>query len=137
MVSLGWPIQQVQYKNSSELWLYMESNNPVISKKILCTFCRHGSEKWFIMKWLILDLLDVVWCKYDIHVFPSCHLKRYVGRNICEGLLTKSFSFLLFFLLCFKWLYLGIHHHPSSILARHAWSCKSLQGQGIKPFSLK
>ena len=56
------------------------------------------------MKWLILDLLDVVWRKYDIHVFPSCHHKRYVGRNLLHGLLVKSFSFLIFFLLCLKWL---------------------------------
>ena len=104
-------------------------------KIILCTFCRHGSEQWFIMKWLILDLQDVVWGKYDIYVFPSCHHMRYAGLKFCEGLLVKYFLFLLFFLLCFKCLY-G-RRRPSSIMARHAQTRKSPWGQGIRPFSLK
>ena len=58
----------------------------------------------YFNKWLILDLLDMVWRIYDIHV----HHKRYVGRNPLHGLLVKSISFLSFFHLCFKWLYMVI-----------------------------
>ena len=105
-------------------------------KKNICTFCRHGSKQQFIMKWLILDLLDVVWYKYGIHIFPSCHHMRYVGRNHLESLLVKFFSFRLFFSSLFE-MALGSHRRHSSILTRHAWPRKSLQGQGIRPFSLK
>ena len=104
-------------------------------KQILCTFCRHGSEQWFIMKWSILDLLDVVWSIYDIHVFPSCHHKRYVGRNVCDGLSHEIF-FVPFVFPSWLEMALGSHQCPASILARRAQPRKSQQGQGIGPFSL-
>ena len=113
----------------------MESN-PVISEKNIMYVCKYGSEQWFIMEWLILDLLDVLWRKYDIHFFPSCHHKRYVGRNLYNSLFMKFFLFLLFFPSWFE-MPLGSHHCPSSILARRAQPRKSLRGQGIGPFSLK
>lgn len=76
-VYVGFPVQGVIYDGSSKLWLYFECN-PV-------TF-------------------DVVWRIYGIHVFPPFHHKRYVGRNLLHGLSMKSVSFLIFGLLCFKWL---------------------------------
>jgi hypothetical protein len=43
-----WPIQVVQYEDSSKLWLYQKSN-PVTPAKILYMIFSHGSDQVYIV----------------------------------------------------------------------------------------